>query len=189
MNSIEIDDQVLAELSLRATGFHVTPNDVLRRILDFKAPASPQPLATPIASPQPAAPPLPPTLLQFLESERFQRHHQAVDRYLVILAWLHSAQPKQFAEAALGFQRGSRHYFARSERAILESAVGSTAKPIPQSPFWALTTLDNKSKRIVLEDILRALSYSRGDIKLVLAELPDSGIRRNHARSRFADSI
>jgi negative modulator of initiation of replication len=124
-----------------------------------------------------------------MRSERFQRHHQAVDRYLVILGWLHLTHPKQFADAALKFHRGSRAYFGRSEKEILESGDGVTAKQIPQSPFWTLTTLDNKSKRLVLEDILRALGYSSSDINLVLAELPDSGIRRSHGPSRLLAGI
>jgi negative modulator of initiation of replication len=174
INTIEIDDQVLTELSRRATGFHVTPNDVLRRILSLAAPAP--------AAPPPSPQPLASTLAEFVKSERFQRHHQAIDRFLVILGWLHSAHPKQFAEAALKFHRGNRVYFAKSEKEILESGDGVTARQIPQSPFWALATLDNKSKRLVMEDILRALGYSRGDISLALAELPDSGIRRSHSR-------
>jgi negative modulator of initiation of replication len=190
MNSIQIDDQVFAELSRRATGFHVTPNDVLRRILNLQTPSSPQALATPLAANQtPPAIPVAATLLEFIRSERFQRHHQTIDRFLVILGWLHSAHPKEFADAALGFRRGKRLYFAKSEQEILQSGDGTTAKPIPQSPFWALTTLDNKSKRIVLEDVLRALGYPLGDINLVLAELPDSGIRRSHGQARLLQSL
>lgn len=183
MNSIEIDDQVLAELARRATGFHVTPNDVLRRILEMPG-ASPQP-----APPPPSPTPPPATLGEFLRSERFQRHHQAVDRYLVILGWLCLTHSKQFPDVALKFQRGSRSYFAKSEKEILESGGGVTARQIPQSPFWALTTLDNKSKRLVLEEILRALGYSRADINLAVAEIPDSGIRRSHGRSRLLAGI
>ncbi len=119
MNSIQIDDQVFAELSHRATGFHVTPNDVLRRILNLSAPTQAA------ATPQPAPPPVASTLTEFIKSERFQRHHQVIDRYLIILGWLHSAHPKQFAEAALKFHRGSRAYFAKSEKEILESGDGS----------------------------------------------------------------
>jgi negative modulator of initiation of replication len=185
MNSIEIDDQVFTELARRATGFHATPNDVLRRILDLPAPP-----AQALATPQPQSPPpVASTISEFIRSERFQRHHQAVDRYLVILGWLHSAHARQFADAALRFHRGSRAYFAKSEKEILESGEGVTARQIPQSQFWTLATLDNKSKRLVLEDILRALSYSRSDITLVLGELPDSGIRRSHGRSRLLTSI
>ena len=126
---------------------------------------------------------------EFLRSDRFRRHHQAIDKFLAILGWLDHAQPKQFSEVALAFRRGSRRYFAKSEREILQSGDGITAKPIPQSPFWVLTTLDNKSKRIVVEDVLRVLGYSRGDTNLTLAELPDSGIRRSHARGRLLASL
>jgi negative modulator of initiation of replication len=176
MNTIQIDDQVFAELARRASGFNVTPNDVLRRILSISAPS---PAA---ASQPPVSPPLASTLPDFIKSERFQRHHQAIDRYLVILGWLHSVSPKQFAEAAQKFHRGSRAYFAKTEKEILESGDGVTARQIPQSPFWTLTTLDNKSKRLVMEDMLRALGYSREDISLALTTLADSGIRRSHSR-------
>jgi negative regulator of replication initiation len=190
MISIQIDDQVFAELSHRATGFNVTPNDVLRHVLNLDATPRLQGLATPTGVVQPPSTvAVVSTLLEFIRSERFQRHHQTVDRYLVILGWLHSANPKQFADAVLGIQRGRRLYFAKSEQEIVQSGDGITARPIPKSSFWALTTLDNKSKRIVIEDVLRALKYPVGDIKLVLAELPDSGIRRGHGRARPLDSF
>jgi len=190
MHSIEIDDQVLEELSRRATGFYVTPNDVLRRLLQLGAAsqASPKQIAA-NGTPPAAAAALPSTLTEFVRSERFTRHHQAVDKFLAMLGWLHHMHPKQFADVASAFRRGSRRYFAKSEREILQSGDGVTAKAIPQSPFWVLTTLDNKSKRIVLEDVLRALGYSRSDINSALAVLPDSGIRRSHARSRLLASL
>ena len=188
MHSIEIDDQVLTELSRRASGFHVTPNDVLRRLLDLSPPLVP---AAPPPSNGASSPstPIAPTLSEFLGSERFRRHHQAVDKFLSILGWLHHTNPKNFAEVALAFRRGSRRYFAKTEREILQSGDGVTAKQIPQSPFWVLTTLDNKSKRIVVEDLLRALGHSASDISLALAQLPDSGIRRSHARGRLLASL
>lgn len=183
MNSIEIDDQVFAELERRVTGFHVTPNDVLRRILEL-----------PEASQQPTPPstfpaPTPSALSGFLRSEQFQQYHQAVDKYLAILNWLHMTHLEQFGNVVMKFQRGTRTYFAKSEKAILENGKGVTAKQIPQSPFWALTTLDNKSKRLVLEELLRALRYSLADIKLAANELKDSGIRRNHGRSPSLEEL
>jgi negative regulator of replication initiation len=108
MNSIEIDNQVFAELERRATGFNVKPNDVLRRILGLSEPPS-EPPSEKLTTPQPPPPaPVASTVTDFVKSEQFQRHNQAVDRYLIILGWLHSAHPKQFTEAALKFHRGSR---------------------------------------------------------------------------------
>lgn len=187
MPQIQIDDQVFAELSRRAVGFNVTPNDVLRRILELPALSS-APVFVPAAnSAEPPA--LPSKLGDFLNSERFRRNSQAIDRYLVLLGWLHATGPSEFSKVAFAFERGSRIYFAKSEKEILDSAPGSTARQIPQAPMWALTTLDNKSKRIVLEDLLRALGHSPAEVSLVLAELPDSGIRRSHARARLLDMI
>jgi negative modulator of initiation of replication len=188
MHSIEIDDLVFAELASRATGFHVTPNDVLRRILNLTGTSEQSSLPATVPPTAQSTGPAP-TLLEFIRSDRFQRHYQAVDRYLVLLAWLQATHRDKFSEAALGFSRGNRLYFAKSEREILQSGEGITAKPIPQSPFWALTTLDNKTKRMILEDILRALNYPPGDINVVLAELPDSGIRRSHSRERLLATL
>lgn len=187
MPTIEIDYEVFAELSRRAIGFHVTPNDVLRGILDLKQVLPGQSFAKPTSSPQGSAE-APQTLTDFVKCDRFQRQHQAVDRFLLILGWVHSMRPKEFREAALAFHRGSRRYFASSQKEILQTGDGVTAKPIPQSPFWALTTLDNKSKRIVLEDMLQALQYGQEEIDLVLAQVPDSGIRRRRTRGQLIAS-
>lgn len=183
MHSIQIDDQVFTELAQRVTGFNVTPNDVLRRVLNLPALLSAASSAKPVdaAHSLPAAPIHLP-LTEFIKTERFLRNRQTVDRFLSILGWLHTAHSKQFTDVALNFQRGKRSYFARSEKEILDNGENVAAKSIPQSPLWVLTTLDNKSKRLVLEDLLRAFNYSRSDINLVLAELPDSGIRRSHDR-------
>ena len=163
---------------------------MLRRILNLQTPASPQPHGHPVPVAQsPAVPPVARNLIEFIRGEQFQRHHQTIDRFLVILSWLHARDTKRFADAALGFRRGKRLYFAKSEQGILQSGEGITAKQIPQSPFWALTTLDNRSKRIVIEDVLRGLNYSQDDINAVLAELPDSGIRRSHGGARLLASL
>src|SRR5262249_16495675 len=106
MHTIEIDDQVLNELSRQATGFHVTPNDVLRKLLQLDArPAAPTSPSAPNGAASSST--LPATLAEFLRSERFRRHYQAVDKFLAILGWLHHMQPKQFSEVALAFRRGS----------------------------------------------------------------------------------
>lgn len=182
MHSIEIDDEVFTELLRRATGFNATPNKVIRSILNLPD----SPVISSVGRPSFAQSKAQPNstsdsrsaLVEFVQGDRFQDHNQAVDRFLFLLGWLHHTHQSEFADAALGFRKGNRIYFAESQKEVEQSGTGITAKPIPQSPFWALTTLDNKSKRNVVEDLLRLLKYPRGDINLVLAELPDSGIRR-----------
>lgn len=177
MHSIAIDDEVFADLAARATGFNVTPNAVLRRILGLPTADLDESAISPLDSGKAETPQ---SLVGFIRTQKFQRHQQTVDRFLLILGWLHAKDAKVFATAIMGFQRGKRLYFARSKSEILKNGANVTAKPIPQSPFWALTTLDNKSKRLIIEDLLSSLKYSRSEIQAVMSELPDSGIRRSH---------
>jgi negative regulator of replication initiation len=177
MHSIEIDDAVFVELSRRATGFHVSPNDVLRRILNL----------APVAVAASTSPTFPSNakngaspLHAFIQSEHFQRYQQAVDRYLSLLAWLHFTHAKKFVDVVLGFRRGNRLYFGTSQQEVERSGAGIAAKQIPKSPLWALTTLDNRTKRLIIEDLLQTLNYPGADIKFASAQLPDSDIRRRH---------
>src|SRR5438093_12592214 len=107
MHTIEIDDQVFNELSRRATGFHVTPNDVLRRFLDLAAPSAPPTTSSASNGGPWSSAAIPPTLPEFIRSARFRGHHQAVDKFLAVLGWLHHTHPKQFSEVALPLRRGT----------------------------------------------------------------------------------
>ncbi len=191
MNSVEIDDEVFAELSRRAVGFHVAPNDVIRRILDLPD-LSPtvslrgkEAVASAPSNPQTTSAEITP-LVRFVRSDLFRRSDHAVDRFLLLLGWLFLNHRNAFADAILEFRRGNRRYFAKSQKEIEQSGAGITAKAIPQTPFWVLTTLDNRSKRAIIEDLLQTLRYSRGDINAALAELRDSTVRR---RGRNADTF
>ena len=181
MNSIEIDSQVFAELRKRAVGFNVTPNDVLRKVFNLSIPnqsGSPADQSNKTSADG---------LLNYLRSTGFQEQRQSVDRFLLILGWLHITHNKLFAEAALRFHRGERKHFGRSEREILEAGKNVSARLIPESSLWVLTTLDNKSKRRLIEDILKMLRHPQAEIDAAIATLPDSGIRRSHT-SRFDPS-
>jgi len=175
MQSIEVDGQVLQELARRAVGFHVTPNDVLREILGLPKESS-KAVSFPAAAEAPNNSDS--TLTELVCSKMFQKYRQAIDRYLFVLAWLQKFRNEDFETVVQRFYRGNRKYFAKSEKEILDSGEGISAREIPGSEFWAMTTLDNKTKRLVLEDILQALKYSAGEIDIVLDAIPDSGIRR-----------
>lgn len=176
MIQIEIDSVVFAELSKRATGFNVTPNDVLRQILNVSA-QSPANSDVFIQS----------SIIEYIKSQEFQSHREAIDRYLHVLGWLGIQHSENFSKIASTFQRGKRRYFAENETDILSSGDGISAKRIPKSNFWALVTLDNKTKRLILENFLEVLNYQNEDIRQVLSHIPDSNIRRN--RSRTSDLL
>jgi negative regulator of replication initiation len=179
MNTIDVDDQVLAELAALATGFHATPNSVLRRILNIQPTGAPV-TASEITEPSPNLATTT-VLADFVRSGEFQKYYLAIDRYLAVLCRLYSIDAERFLDVALKFRRGSRLYFAMSEKEVLDSGDGVSAKRIPKSPLWALATLDNKAKRFVLESVLVALGYSKEETNTVTAEIPDSGIRRSRS--------
>ena len=84
------------------------------------------------------------------------------------------------------FRRGTRAYFANSKTEIESKGVNVNAVPIHGTKFRALVTLDNRTKRLVVEDILRTMGYSSADIELAIAQLPDSGIRRRRTLENYA---
>ena len=109
------------------------------------------------------------------------RNYKGIDKYLAILGWLYKHRPSEFAKVE-DFRRGSRVHFARSQRAIEESGKGAIhAKRIPNTPVGALSTLDNRTKRVILADMLHAVGFQQDEIKIVLGTIPDSD--RHHFAS------
>jgi len=121
------------------------------------------------------------TLSDFVKYEQFQQLDRAVDRFLLLLGWLFLKHPTQFLPAALSFKGRKRCYFALSRKDILRSGKSIGVRRIPHTPYWALTTLDNKSKRQVIEHILRTMRYSSAEISSALAEFSRSLIHNNRS--------
>lgn len=177
MHSIEIDDDVMADLSRRAVGFHVTPNDVLRKVLGL--PSSTQPPTPPAVPATPAGPGQAEDPLQkFVASSAFQAQRQSINRFLLLLWWAHAQNQEEFQRVVTDYSRGNRRYFGRSQEEVEASGVGIKAKQIPKTPFWVLSTLDNKSKRMIIEDVFRAMGLPAGSIALAREQLADSDISR-----------
>lgn len=100
-------------------------------------------------------------LLEFLSSASFPASRSAVEKYIAILDWLIRTVPGA-KEYLLGYRRGNavRRFFARSKQEIFEHASSPNPHPIRTSGVWALTTMSNKYKREVLEDVLRGCKIS-----------------------------
>jgi len=69
---------------------------------------------------------------------------------------------------------GSRKYFGRAEREILDTAPGTKAKQIPNSEYWVMVTFSNDDKKKLLRRVMRFLGYSGADTERALREFPDS---------------
>lgn len=161
MREIKVDDSVYIALEGRASGFSKTPNDVLRSLLGIDRTES---------RPQSAAATLD-ALATYVESPDYKALRGAEDRYLAVLGRLYALHQVHFQKLA-AYGRGTRPYFADSEKKIKTAADYAGAKRIPDTPYFAMTTLDNKSKRKVLAYALELCGYSPSTVAKVIATLP-----------------
>ena len=175
-HSIEVDDEVWAAVVGRINGFDLTPNEILRQVFGITSPSHTLLLEnveiTPVVRTNQ-------TLADFVKDDQFQQLQCSVDRFLALLGWLSLKHPTQFLPAALCFKGRKRCYFAFSLKDILKSGKSMGVRRIPHTPYWALTTLDNKSKRRVIEHILRTVGYSNAEISSALAEFSRPEIHNN----------
>jgi negative regulator of replication initiation len=164
MKSISLEEDVYAELEkLRSPIF--SHNDVIRKLLT--ACSSPSSVSVVKTSGENA-------LVAFVKSGDFQQFNTGIKRYLSILGWLYSHYATDFKKVE-DYRRGNRVYFARSQKAVEEGGNGDIrAKLIPNSPLWTLATLDNRSKRVVLSDLLRLFNFKPAEINEIVATIPDS---------------
>jgi negative regulator of replication initiation len=173
--NIHIDDELLAEIEKRTTP-DFDHNDVIQKLLK-KALASPLPTNAPKTNSEPT-----PTvssknsILTFIQSPEF-KIASGINKYLAVLAWVNKNRPKEFQKIE-DYRKGNRIYFGRTQRQVEDSGKGINATEIPGSNVWALTTLDNRAKRSLLEDLLHIFNFPPGEINAVINSLPDSGRHR-----------
>jgi negative regulator of replication initiation len=112
----------------------------------------------------------------------------AINKYLTVLGWVNKNRPTEFLKI-LDFRRGDRLYFGKSQRQVEDSGEGIDAKQIPGSDIWAMSTLDNRTKRNLLADLLSLFGFHAGEINVVVDSIPDSGRHRGQGRlSSYLDA-
>src|SRR5712691_3856845 len=150
----EVDQDVYSALESRVRGFHDTENSVLRRILLGDSGANGASASTTGGHLGQKSP-----IITFVTDPKFQALGRGLDRFLAMLSWLHSQNQETFAGLpSLPF--GSRKYFGRAEREILDTAPGTKAKQIPNSEYWVMVTFSNDDKKKLLRRVMRFLGYS-----------------------------
>ncbi len=116
--------------------------------------------------------------MNFVTSAEYERE-SAVGKYLGILGWLYRNEEDRFVKTIEEYNRGKRVYFARERERIGKSGRGNLqVREIPNSPYWSLVTLDNKTKRGIIADILGIVGYPHDVCSRVSATIEDSGIKR-----------
>jgi len=109
------------------------------------------------------------TVFNFINKEELAMQRGAVGRFLLILAALYRAHPRQFNIVTtiipkMSIRKIQRLYFAMSEEEL--TAHGSSTKPkqIPQTPFWVITNSNTTRKKMMLTDVTTLLGYNEDDV-------------------------
>ena len=175
--TITVEEDVFTEVDKLATG-PFSHSDVIRKLLNLNASRS---SIDPSKTEPVSAATQHDSIIAFVQSPEYRRNYKGIDKYLAVLSWLYKHRPSEFAKVE-NFRRGSRVHFARSQKAIEESGNGAIhAKRIPDTPVWALSTLDNRTKRVILADMLHAVGFQQDEIRIVVGTIPDSD--RHHSPS------
>ena len=109
------------------------------------------------------------SVFNFINKEELAMQRGAVGRFLLILAALYRAHPKQFSVVSnigpkVSARKTKRLYFATSEELL--SASGSSTKPkqVPQSPYWVITNSNTTRKKMMLTEAATLLGYNEADV-------------------------
>lgn len=106
------------------------------------------------------------TVFNFINKEELAMQRGAVGRFLLILAGLYRAHPKQF-DVVTEISGRDRLYFANSESKLAESGSSTKPRQIPESPFWVITNSNTTRKKMMLTKAAHALGYSDSDVEII----------------------
>jgi negative regulator of replication initiation len=182
--NISFDDELFMEIDKRTTP-DFDHSDVIQKLLK-KALLLQQ--STIPCQPQQAPPRVPSSkdsLTSFVENPEY-RVLSGINKYLTVLGWLNKNKPNEFVRIE-NYQRGNRVYFGKNQRQVEDSGENIAAKQIPGSNTWALSTLDNRTKRDLLTDVLHLCNYQPSEINVVIDTISDSGRHRSVREKRLED--
>ncbi len=112
------------------------------------------------------------SVFNFINKEELAMQRGAVGRFLLILAALYRAHPKQFnvvtniapKESA---RKNKRLYFAHSEAELAASGSSTKPKQIPESPFWVMTNSNTTRKKMMLTKAAISLGYGIEEVEKI----------------------
>jgi len=194
MKNIEIDEELYQFIAMNTQFIGESASAILRRLLKLeekKAPpsVSNQPSVKKIAAQTKTSTPLTKapkvkvkvsrkkavtsvseinhdTVFNFINKEELAMQRGAVGRFLLILAALYRAHPKQF-DVVTEISGRDRLYFANSESALAESGSSTKPRQIPDSPFWVITNSNTTRKKMMLTKAATSLGYSKENVEKI----------------------
>ncbi len=159
MKTIDIDEDIHAQLLASVEEFGETPSSVLRRLLKLSTGATTA-----------AAPGDKTDLQKLLESSEFTYAKGVVGRFLVVLRWLHDKNPSAFMKV-LNIKGRGRLYFAKDAATLEKAGTNVNPKQIPGTPYWVITTAPTILKQEILGLVMKDLGYTTSDIKTATAAI------------------
>jgi negative modulator of initiation of replication len=106
------------------------------------------------------------SVFNFINKEELAMQRGAVGRFLLILAALYRAHPRQFKVVTEICGR-DRLYFAHTEAELEASGSSTKPKQIPQSPFWVMTNSNTTRKKMMLTKAATSLGYNQLDVEKI----------------------
>jgi negative modulator of initiation of replication len=106
------------------------------------------------------------SVFNFINKEELAMQRGAVGRFLLILAALYRAHPRQFKVVTEICGR-DRLYFAHTEAELAASGSSTKPKQIPESPFWVLTNSNTTRKKMMLTKAATSLGYDHSDVEKI----------------------
>lgn len=106
------------------------------------------------------------SVFNFINKEELAMQRGAVGRFLLILAGLYRAHPKQFKVVTEICGR-DRLYFAHTEAELAASGSSTKPKQIPDSPFWVMTNSNTTRKKMMLTKAAMSLGYNQLDVEKI----------------------
>lgn len=173
MRMIEVSEETFEALKARVQDFDETPDIVIQRLLAATK-------GKPLPSFQPA-PGENAALKKMVLSNEFQ-HLNGRGRYFQILQFLHGDKREEFRKLA-GLKFGKRVQIAADRQTIEQSGKSTFPEPIPETGYWVLTNLSNRSKRDVVFAAMRLLGYDDVNIRLAVNSIPDTLPERSSSSS------
>jgi len=106
------------------------------------------------------------SVFNFINKEELAMQRGAVGRFLLILAALYRAHPRQFKVVTEICGR-DRLYFAHTEAELAASGSSTKPKQIPESPFWVMTNSNTTRKKMMLTKASMSLGYTQSDVEKI----------------------
>jgi hypothetical protein len=87
------------------------------------------------------------------------------NRYFKLLEWLYISQPEKFSICAPLLKGHKRIYFAQSAEEIEKSGNSTEPEKIPSCPWYTITNISNREKKVIIQDLMKDIGYNQNDIK------------------------